>query len=130
MPFRCLAYKADGVVELRAKSGKPLARYFPELVAALQRAETNNFVVDGELAVPAGPTLSFQALQARIHPAKSRVMRLAAETPAFGEPEVPGPQFGVRTVGNRFNRQFCLGELLASVVPIKEQHVFPTLRAG
>jgi ATP-dependent DNA ligase len=65
------------------ESGKPLARYFPEAVAALQRADTNNFIVDGELAVPAGPTLSFQALQARIHPAKSRVMRLAAETPAL-----------------------------------------------
>ncbi|HEY0422792.1 MAG TPA: ATP-dependent DNA ligase [Rhodopila sp.] len=81
--FRCLAFKAGNTVDLRAKSGKSLSRYFPEMVAALRAAEPHQFVLDGELAVPAGNTLSFDALQARVHPAASRVARLAAETPAL-----------------------------------------------
>lgn len=81
--FRCLAFKAAGEVELRAKSGKSLARYFPEMVEALQRARADNFVVDGELMVPRGDTLSFGALQDRVHPAESRIRKLAAETPAL-----------------------------------------------
>jgi ATP-dependent DNA ligase len=80
--FRCLAFKSGESVDLRAKSGKPLSRYFPEMVAALQAAEVSDFVLDGELAVPVGETLSFDALQARIHPAASRIARLAVETPA------------------------------------------------
>ena len=81
--FRCLAFKAGDRVDLRAKSGKSLSRYFPEMVAALRAAEPHQFVLDGELAVPTGNTLSFDALQARVHPAASRVKRLAAETPAL-----------------------------------------------
>jgi len=81
--FRCLAFRAGDEVELRAKSGKPLARYFPEVVAMLAALEPKEFVVDGELAIPIGETLSFDALQARIHPAESRVRKLAAETPAI-----------------------------------------------
>ena len=81
--FRCLAYKAGGQVDLRAKSGKPLGRYFPEMVEALARARANDFVLDGELMVPRGDTLSFGALQDRVHPAESRVRKLAAETPAL-----------------------------------------------
>jgi ATP-dependent DNA ligase len=80
--FRCLAHKAGGAIDLRGRSGKPLARYFPEMVDGLRRATPDQFVVDGELAVPLGADLSFEALQARIHPAISRVRRLAAETPA------------------------------------------------
>ncbi|MDB5404961.1 MAG: dependent ligase [Rhodopila sp.] len=81
--FRCLTFKAGDAVDLRAKSGKSLSRYFPEMVAALQAARADHFVLDGELAVPVGDTLSFEALQARIHPAASRVTRLATETPAM-----------------------------------------------
>jgi ATP-dependent DNA ligase len=80
--FRCLAFKAGGGVELRAKSGKSLSRYFPEIVDALRDAPADGFVVDGELAVPVGDSLSFAALQDRVHPADSRVRKLAAETPA------------------------------------------------
>ncbi len=81
--FRCLAFKAGGAVELRAKSGKPLGRYFPEMVEALLQARADDFVLDGELMVPAGDTLSFAALQDRVHPAESRIRKLAAETPAL-----------------------------------------------
>ncbi len=81
--FRCLAYRAGKDVELRAKSGKPLARYFPEIVAMLKTLPQPEFVLDGELAIPVGDTISFDALQMRIHPAASRITRLAAETPAI-----------------------------------------------
>ncbi len=80
--FRCLAFKGDGAVELRAKSGKPLGRYFPEMVALLGAIEAARFVVDGELVVPLDGEFSFDALQARLHPAESRIRKLAAETPA------------------------------------------------
>ena len=81
--FRCLAYKAGGEVDLRAKSGKPLGRYFPEMIEALRQARVDDFVLDGELMVPCGDTLSFGALQDRVHPAASRIRKLAAETPAL-----------------------------------------------
>ena len=80
--FRCLAYRDGDRVELKAKSGKPLTRYFPEVAAVLARLEPDPFVVDGELVVPVGGSLAFDALQMRLHPAESRVRRLAAETPA------------------------------------------------
>ena len=81
--FRCLAYRAGKEVDLRAKSGKPLARYFPEVVAMIGALPQRQFVVDGELAIPMGDALSFDALQMRIHPAESRIKKLAAETPAL-----------------------------------------------
>lgn len=81
--FRCLAFRGGGEVELRAKSGKTLSRYFPEVVAMLAALAPERFVLDGELAIPLGDTLSFDALQARLHPAESRVRKLAAETPAI-----------------------------------------------
>jgi ATP-dependent DNA ligase len=80
--FRCLAFRAGEEIELRAKSGKPLARYFPEMTAVLRRLEPSRFVLDGELTIPVGETFSFDALQMRLHPAASRVNKLAAETPA------------------------------------------------
>jgi ATP-dependent DNA ligase len=81
--FRCLAYRAGDEVDLRAKSGKPLTRYFPEVVAMLRRLPQAAFVLDGELALPIGDTLSFDALQMRIHPAETRIRKLAKETPAL-----------------------------------------------
>ena len=80
--FRCLAFRDGAEVDLRAKSGKPLARYFPEIVEALAALPANRFVLDGELAIPVGESLSFDALQMRLHPAESRVRKLAAETPS------------------------------------------------
>jgi ATP-dependent DNA ligase len=81
--FRCLAFKSGYKVELRAKSGKSLARYFPDVLAALQKIDVGCFVVDEELAIPIGENLSFDALQMRLHPAESRVQKLALESPAI-----------------------------------------------
>lgn len=81
--FRCLAYRAGPDVELQSKSGKSLARYFPEVVAALRNLPVARFVLDGELVISVEGALSFDALQARLHPAESRIRKLAAETPAL-----------------------------------------------
>ncbi len=80
--FRCLAFRDGKTVELRSKSGQPLGRYFPEVVSALLEADAPRFVLDGEIVVPVGRSLSFDALLLRIHPAASRVAKLARETPA------------------------------------------------
>lgn len=80
--FRALARGTADHVELISRSGKPLGRYFPDIVALLDGVRKRPFLVDGELVVPVGDHLSFGALQARLHPAASRVERLARETPA------------------------------------------------
>ncbi|MGI8611491.1 MAG: ATP-dependent DNA ligase [Sphingomicrobium sp.] len=80
--FRCLAGREGGGVELTSKSGKPLGRYFPEIVAMLETLKEKHFLLDGELILSLGDALSFEALQMRLHPAESRIRRLAEETPA------------------------------------------------
>jgi len=80
--FRCLARRDGDEVTLTSKSGKPLARYFPEVVEMLHSLKSKQFLIDGELIIPAGDALSFEALQLRLHPAESRVRKLAKETPA------------------------------------------------
>ena len=80
--FRCLAGRDGGAVELTSKSGKPLGRYFPEIVAMLEAVNEKNFLLDGELIIPLGDALSFEALQLRLHPAESRVRKLSQQTPA------------------------------------------------
>ncbi|MGN6377247.1 MAG: ATP-dependent DNA ligase [Sphingomonas sp.] len=80
--FRAIASRSGDAVELMSKSGKSLARYFPEIVAVLEATDERDFVVDGELILPIGDSLSFDALQARLHPAESRIRKLARETPA------------------------------------------------
>ena len=80
--FRCLAFRDGDEVQLQSTSGKPLARYFADVVDLLRRLEADRFVVDGELIIPVHGKLSFEALQLRLHPAESRVRRLAVETPA------------------------------------------------
>ena len=81
--FRCLAFKDDGTVDLRSKSGQPFNRYFPEVVSALAGLAARRFVLDGELVVPEGDAFAFDQLLMRIHPAKSRVERLSREHPAL-----------------------------------------------
>ncbi len=80
--FRCLARRDGEEVTLTSKSGKPLARYFPEVAEMLRRVPAKKFLLDGELIIPVGDALSFDALQLRLHPAESRVRKLSAETPA------------------------------------------------
>lgn len=81
--FRCLAFRNGNSVHLQSKSGQPLARYFPDIVAACLELEPKKFVLDGELVVPVGKGLSFDDLLQRIHPAASRVKMLAETTPAL-----------------------------------------------
>ncbi len=78
-----MAFRDDATVDLQSKSLQPLARYFPELAAALSQLKAKQFVLDGEIAVPESNGFSFDALLQRIHPAASRVKRLASETPAI-----------------------------------------------
>jgi ATP-dependent DNA ligase len=80
--FRCVAFKSGSAVDLRGKSGKPLGRFFPEISALLKEVPFKQFVVDGELVIEIGGRLAFDALQMRLHPAESRIRKLAAETPA------------------------------------------------
>jgi ATP-dependent DNA ligase len=81
--FRCLAFRDGKSITLQSKSGKPLTRYFPDVAEAVRALDAERFVLDGEIVVPAGKAFSFDALLQRIHPAASRVQKLAKETPAL-----------------------------------------------
>ncbi len=80
--FRCIVFRDHEDVELQSKAGKPLGRYFPEVVAAIAGLKAERFVIDGELIIPIGGVLSFDALQMRLHPAESRIRKLSMQTPA------------------------------------------------
>ena len=80
--FRCLAFRDGDDIAMMSKSGKPLDRYFPELIAVLQDVEERRFVLDGEIVLPIDGVLSFADLQARLHPAASRIAKLSQTTPA------------------------------------------------
>ncbi len=80
--FRCLIFRDGANVELQSKSGKTLGRYFPEVANLVSEIAGDRFVLDGELVIPIGDILSFEALQMRLHPAESRIRKLARETPA------------------------------------------------
>ncbi len=80
--FRAIVLRDNSDIEILSKSGKSLARYFPEIVALISAIDCEQFTLDGELILPVGDVLSFDALQARLHPAPSRIMRLSRETPA------------------------------------------------
>ncbi len=81
--FRCLAFRDGDAIELQSKAGQPLARYFPEVVANVRAIGASRFVLDGEIVIPIGEELSFDDLLQRIHPAESRIRKLAAETPGL-----------------------------------------------
>lgn len=80
--FRCLVFRDGDRIQLQSRSGQPLARYFPEVVAAVAATRAPRFVLDGEIVIPAGEGLSFDDLLQRIHPAASRVQALARDKPA------------------------------------------------
>jgi ATP-dependent DNA ligase len=122
--FRAIASRLGGHVELRSKSGKSLARYFPEIVAALQDTACGDYVLDGELILPVDGVLSFDALQARLHPAESRIRRLSGETPAQlmlfdclamdGRPLIDHPLADRRAALERFHAHDGTATLLLS----------------
>ena len=80
--FRCIAFRDDEQVYLQSKNGQPLARYFPDVADAVAALPAKRFVFDGELVVPVSGALSFDELQLRLHPAASRVQKLAEAHPA------------------------------------------------
>ena len=80
--FRCIAFQDGEQIYLQSKNGQPLARYFPDVAGALTRLPSKQFVLDGELVVPVNDALSFDELQFRLHPAASRVAKLAKAHPA------------------------------------------------
>jgi ATP-dependent DNA ligase len=81
--FRCIAFRDGAKIDLQSKNGQPLSRYFPEIVEALAHVDAKRFVLDGELVIPQGRALSFDALLQRIHPAATRIRKLSVETPAI-----------------------------------------------
>jgi ATP-dependent DNA ligase len=80
--FRCIVFRDGDEVELTSRNERPMTRYFPEVVEAVKQSLPRRCVLDGELVVTMGGRLEFERLQERIHPADSRVRKLAVETPA------------------------------------------------
>ena len=80
--FRSIVFRDGDDVEIGSRNERPMTRYFPEVVEAVKTNLPERSVVDGEIVVPVGPRLDFEALQQRIHPADSRVRLLAQQTPA------------------------------------------------
>ncbi|GHC99949.1 ATP-dependent DNA ligase [Streptomyces violarus] len=80
--FRAIVFRDGDEVELGSRTGKPLTRYFPELVTAVRERLPERCVVDGEIVIAREGHLDFDALTERIHPADSRVRMLAERTPA------------------------------------------------
>ena len=82
--FRAVVFRDGGEVEIGSRNERPMTRYFPELVAAIQAELPPRCVVDGEIVIPdsEGRRLDFEALLQRIHPAESRINLLAEQTPA------------------------------------------------
>ena len=81
--FRCIAFRDGEQIFLQSKAGQPLARYFPDIADALGGLPERYFILDGELVVPVSGALSFHELQLRLHPAASRVAKLAKAHPAM-----------------------------------------------
>ncbi|WP_026306747.1 ATP-dependent DNA ligase [Smaragdicoccus niigatensis] len=103
--FRCIVFRDGDTVELGSRNDRPLTRYFPELVDLLKEALPERCVVDGEIVIVTGQGLDFDTLQNRLHPAESRVRKLAKETPAsfvafdllaLGDEDVTGKPFRER----------------------------------
>jgi ATP-dependent DNA ligase len=122
--FRSLVFRDGDEVELGSRNEKPMTRYFPELVAAVQAELPDRCVVDGEIVIATDTGLDFEALQQRIHPAVSRVTMLSAATPAsfiafdllaLGDEDLSGRPF--------VERRAALVEALAAAGP--SVHVTP-----
>jgi ATP-dependent DNA ligase len=103
--FRCLARRSGAAIELKSRQGRPLGRYFPELVAALAGIDSEPWTIDGEILLAVDGRFDFQALMGRLHPAESRVRELAARLPAsfvaFDLPFAAGQSLCERGFGQR-----------------------------
>src|SRR2546421_2164926 len=103
--FRSIVFRDGDEVEIGSRNGRPMTRYFPEVVAAVRRELPARCVVDGEIVLATGAGLDFEALQLRLHPAASRVALLAERTPAsfiafdvlaLGDEDLTGQPFARR----------------------------------
>ncbi len=122
--FRAISMREGGCIGIFSKSGKPLGRYFPEIATMLAAVKADRFVLDGELILPIGDVLSFDALQARLHPAASRIERLSCETPAKlmlfdclalgGEDLASAPLEKRRAALERFHQEHAAPSLMLS----------------
>ena len=122
--FRCIVFRDGDEVELGSRNDRPLTRYFPEMIGALKETLPDRCVVDGELVVVTGEGLDFEALQQRIHPAASRINRLAEETPASFV------AFDLLALGDRDLTDLPFAErrrLLEGVVPADRARVHLTM---
>jgi len=122
--FRCIARRDAAKVEMISRSGKPLGRYFPEVLEMLGALKERRFTLDGELIIPLDDRLDFEALQMRLHPAESRVRKLAKETPAqlmlFDVLELGAKSFNEKPLSERrkalekFHKANSVGDLMLS----------------
>ena len=80
--FRCLVFKDGPAVELQGKSGKSLSRFFPEMARIISAMKLQRAIIDGELRIVIDGVAEFDALQMRLHPAASRIIKLSSQTPA------------------------------------------------
>jgi ATP-dependent DNA ligase len=124
--FRCIVFRDGDEVELGSRNERPLTRYFPDVVDAVKKALPPRCVVDGEIVIARDGRLDFEALQMRLHPAESRVRKLAAETPAefvafdllaVGDDDLTKQPFGERR-----------GLLERSVTETESVHLTPATR--
>ena len=81
--FRVLAHRIGDRVHLMSRGGRPMTRYYPELLDPLRQVEADGYVLDGEVVVAGPDGLDFDALLQRVHPAESRVKLLSVQTPAW-----------------------------------------------
>src|SRR5262245_31776290 len=125
--FRAIVFRDGDDLLIQSRDLRPLDRYFPELHSALLANLPDGCVVDGEVVIATPHGLDFEALQLRLHPAASRVAKLAAETPssfvAFDLLAVDGRD--VRATPQH-ERRALLERALAGVKP--PIHVTPVTR--
>ncbi len=119
--FRAIVVRDGDEIRIHSKSGKPLARYFPEVVALVASLAAPRFVIDGELILPVGEILSFDALQQRLHPAESRIRKLSVETPA------QLMIFDCLAIGDDAYRDRPLGDRRAALEAFHRDHGGPSL---
>ena len=116
--FRAIVFRGGSEVFIQSRDLRPLDRYFPELHELLIRALPDGCVIDGEIVIATSKGLDFDALQLRLHPAASRVAKLASETPAsfVGFDLLAGEGRDLRAAGQNERRE-QLEELLAQIAP-------------
>ena len=125
--FRAIVFRSADEVYIQSRDARPLNRFFPELHHALFERLPKNCVVDGEIVIATPRGLDFDSLQQRLHPAASRVAKLAKETPssfiAFDLLEAGGHSLTKEPQGAR---RAALEELLDNVTP--PVHLTPVTR--